>query len=99
MAEIGVSVSKDLSEEIEMNRTSFVAALIGMFLLHSVAFSQTQDPPKFELAAEFTTLERGDGFEARTEPGLGGRFTYNLNRTFSLEAAGYFFPKRLLWLC
>ena len=29
----------------------------------------------------------------RTEPGLGGRFTYNLNRTFSLEAAGYFFPK------
>ena len=76
-----------------MNRTSFIAAVIGMFLLHSVVFSQSQEPPKFELAAEFTTLERGDGFEARTEPGLGGRFTFNLNRTFSLEAAGYFFPR------
>ena len=29
----------------------------------------------------------------RTEPGLGVRFTYNLNEMFSLEAAGYFFPK------
>lgn len=75
-----------------MNRTSFLAAVISVFLLHSVALSQSQDLPKFELAGEFTTLERG-GFEARTEPGLGGRFTYNLNKTFSLEAAGYFFPK------
>ena len=75
-----------------MNRTSFLAAVISVFLLHSVALSQSQDLPKFELAGEFTTFERG-GFEARTEPGLGGRFTYNLNKTFSLEAAGYFFPK------
>lgn len=78
-----------------MNRTSFIAAVIGMFLLYSVAVSQTQnpDPPKFELGAEFTTLERQSFFGGRTEPGLGGRFTYNLNRTFSLEAAGYFFPR------
>lgn len=76
-----------------MNRTSFIAAVVGMFLLHSVAFSQSQDPPKFELAGEFTTLERESFFGGRTEPGLGGRFTYNLNLTFSLEAAGYFFPR------
>jgi hypothetical protein len=75
-----------------MNRTSFLTAAIGVFLLHSAAFSQAQELPKFELAGEFTTLERGS-VGGRTEPGLGGRFTYNLNRTFSLEAAGYFFPR------
>ena len=75
-----------------MNRTSFLAAVISVFLLHSAAFTQSQDLPKFELAGEFTTFERGD-FGGRTEPGLGGRFTYNVSRTFSLEAAGYFFPR------
>lgn len=76
-----------------MNRFSFLTALISIFLLHSVALSQSQEVPKFELAAEFTTLERDDFLNGRTEPGLGGRFTFNLNRVFSLEAAGYFFPK------
>lgn len=75
-----------------MNRTRFLIAVISVFLFSSAAFSQSQDLPKFEVAGEFTTFERGH-FEGRTEPGLGGRFTYNLNRTFSLEAAGYFFPK------
>lgn len=75
-----------------MNRTSFFAAVIAVLLLHSVALAQSQELPKFEVAAEFTSLERGD-FTDRTDPGFGGRFTYNLNRVFSLEAAGYFFPK------
>ena len=43
-----------------MNRTSFLTAVMSVFLLHSVALSQSQDLPKFELAAEFTTFERGD---------------------------------------
>ena len=77
-----------------MNRTSFFAAVIAVVLLNSIAFSQTPDPPKFELAGEFTTLERESFFMARTEPGLGGRFTYNVNHVFSLEAAGYFFPRQ-----
>jgi hypothetical protein len=76
-----------------MNRTSFLTAVISILLLHSVAFSQSQDVPKFELAAEFTTFERDEFGSTRTEPGLGGRFTFNLNKTFALEAAGYFFPK------
>ena len=76
-----------------MNRTSFLTAVISILLLHSVALSQSQDLPKFEVAAEFTTFERDDFSNRRTEPGIGGRFTYNLNRVFSLEAAGYFFPK------
>lgn len=77
-----------------MNRTTFLAALICVLLLHSVGHSQSQELPKFEVAAEFTTLERDDFSRQRTEPGFGGRFTYNLNEFFSFEAAGYFFPKR-----
>lgn len=75
-----------------MNRTLFVIALI--VLIQSQALAQSQELPKFEVAAEFTTLEREAFFQRRTEPGFGGRFTYNLNEVVSLEAAGYFFPKR-----
>jgi hypothetical protein len=76
-----------------MNRISFLVAVVCVFLLHSIALSQSQDLPKFELAGEFTTFERGDFTGSVTDPGIGGRFTYNLNKVFSLEAAGYFFPK------
>ena len=75
-----------------MNKTLFVVAVI--FLFQSQALAQAEELPKFEVAAEFTTLEREAFAQRRTEPGLGGRFTYNLNEVFSLEAAGYFFPKR-----
>lgn len=76
-----------------MTRTRVFTAMIVMFLMHSQALAQSQDVPKFEVAAEFTTLERDD-FRGRTEPGFGGRFTFNFNRVFALETAGYFFPKR-----
>jgi hypothetical protein len=51
--------------------------------------AQSTDIPKYEVAAEFSSLTLNPG---HTEPGLGGRFTYNLNRNVALEAAGYFFP-------
>jgi hypothetical protein len=79
---------------MQMNKTHFVVAMLSVFLMQSQALAQSQEVPKFEVAAEFTTLERDNFFENRTEPGFGGRFTYNLNRVFSLEGAGYFFPKR-----
>lgn len=77
-----------------MKKTCFVSAVVVLLLAQSYAFSQTQEVPKFEVAAEFTTFERDNFSGQRTEPGLGGRFTYNLNKIFSVEAAGYFFPKR-----
>ena len=77
-----------------MNRRLFLIATITLLVMQSEALSQTQELPKFEVAAEFTTLERDDASGSRTEPGVGGRFTYNLNKVFSLEAAGYYFPKR-----
>ena len=75
-----------------MKRILFVVVVICLAQLQALA--QSEELPKFEVAAEFTTLEREAFSQRRTEPGLGGRFTYNLNKTFSLEAAGYFFPKR-----
>jgi hypothetical protein len=77
-----------------MNKTHLLAAVIVACLAQSQALSQSQELQKFEVAAEFTTLEREAFGRRRTEPGLGGRFTYNLNETFALEAAGYFFPKQ-----
>ena len=75
-----------------MNKTVFVVVVICLVQLQALA--QSEELPKFEVAAEFTTLEREAFSQRRTEPGLGGRFTFNLNKTFALEAAGYFFPKR-----
>lgn len=75
-----------------MSRTLYVVVVVCFIQLQ--ALGQSQELPKFEVAAEFTTLEREGFGQRRTEPGLGGRFTYNVNEIFSLEAAGYFFPKR-----
>lgn len=78
-----------------MNKTHFVVAMLSVFLLHSQALPQSEEVPKFEVAAEFTTLERED-FTGRTEPGGGARFTFNLNRVVSFETAGYFFPRQCI---
>ncbi len=72
----------------------FGVAIMIVFVVSSAALSQSQELPKFEVAAEFTTLERESFNGRRTEPGIGGRFTFNLNENFALETAGYFFPKR-----
>src|SRR5256885_3213084 len=76
-----------------MKRTRLIVGMIALIVLPSQVRSQSQEVPKFEVAAEFTTLERDTGGQ-RTEPGVGARFTFNLNRVVSLETAGYFFPKR-----
>jgi hypothetical protein len=75
-----------------MNKTVFVVVVICLVQLQALA--QSEELPKFEVAAEFTTLEREAFSQRRTEPGFGGRFTYNLNEMFAIEAAGYFFPKK-----
>jgi hypothetical protein len=77
-----------------MTRICLLIATSVIFSLHSQVSAQSQDVPKFEVAAEFTTLERDEFNGKRTDPGFGGRFTFNFNRVFSLETAGYFFPKR-----
>lgn len=77
-----------------MNRRELQLAIVCLLCWQVNVFAQAPDLPKYEVAAEFTTLERDAFSRDRLEAGFGGRFTYNLNRSFALEAAGYFFPKR-----
>lgn len=75
-----------------MKRKLFLTiTAISTFLLPGVLNTQAQttDVPKYEVAGDFTTLSLNSG---TTLPGVGGRFTYNINKHVALEAAGYFFP-------
>ena len=47
------------------------------------------DLPKYEVGADFTTFTINGN---QIEVGAGGRFTFNINQSFALEAAGYFSP-------
>lgn len=58
------------------------------------AQTQTDELPKFEVGAQFTSLTKPDNFNGSTEPGFGGRFTFNFNRSVALEAVGNFFPHK-----
>jgi hypothetical protein len=73
-----------------MNR--IVIALIGLMLVQSQVLAQTSDLPKYEVAGEFTSMQRAN-FSGGTESGVGARFTFNLNKVFSLESAAYYFPR------
>jgi hypothetical protein len=46
------------------------------------------------VAAEFTSITKPSFDNGDTEPGFGGRFTFNLNRSFAVEGVGYFFPHK-----
>lgn len=77
-----------------MNRKSMQLVIVCLLLFQSGALAQSVDVPKYEIAAEFTSLEREQFGSKKAEPGVGARFTYNLNETFAFEAAGYLFPER-----
>ena len=71
-----------------------LAAIVSLLCLSLFAEVQAQsdDVPKFELGVQFTSITK-PAFGA-TEPGFGGRFTFNLNRSVALEAVGNFFPHK-----
>jgi hypothetical protein len=75
-----------------MNRTQFLIALTCVLLGQSLVLAQTSDLPRYEIAGEFTAMERNN-FAGGAEIGVGARFTFNLNKTFSLETAAYHFPR------
>jgi hypothetical protein len=71
-----------------------LALLIALTTIYSerAIAQQTKPPdelPKTEVGIEFTTLSSGD---IETHAGVGARLTYNLNRHFAIEGAGYFSP-------
>jgi len=72
-----------------MNRL-FVLAIMTVLVVTTQAFSQTsqtQDPPRYEIAGELTTLNREAYDGVRVEPGLGARFTFNFNKNVAIEGA------------
>lgn len=76
-----------------------VALLTTMLVLicAATAIAQSDDPPRYEVAGEFSTITREDfNTVFRAELGLGGRFTFNLNKNIAFEGAGYFFPRSCL---
>ncbi len=75
-----------------MNRTKFLIASIVLLLGQSLVHAQTSDVPKYEVAGEFTSMQRAN-FSGGTESGVGARFTFNLNKIFSLETAAYYLPR------
>ena len=73
-------------------RTTLIAASLWLALSHgTVAMAQTETK-RIELGAIFTSITKPESFGSRTEPGIGGRFTFNLNDSLALEAEGNFFP-------
>lgn len=74
-------------------RLVFTTIAIGICLVLSplITRAQSADVPKFEVAADFSSITFGSGQSA---PGFGGRLTYNLNKHVALEGAGYLFPRR-----
>jgi hypothetical protein len=76
-------------------RSRFLFMKIGAgFCLLLQANAQSSDVPKFEAGIQFTSITEPSFDNGRTEPGLGGRFTFNLNRSVALEAVGNFFPHK-----
>lgn len=80
-----------------------ILVVIALLLSGRNVHAQSEDKKKFEVGAQFSVLkisdpngvdsEPFDSVQHRTEAGFGGRFGYNLNRYFALEAEVNFFPR------
>ncbi len=83
-----------------MNRLSplatFAAILCLVALPAPATRAQERDAPKLEVGAHFTSLELNPPgfFVTSTEPGVGGRFAYNVTDYLGLEAEVNFLPRR-----
>ena len=79
-----------------MRKTLILASMaIALALLSGKASAQSDsDPGKVELGVHFTSITKPDFDGGNTEAGFGGRFTFNFNRSFAVEAEGNFFPHK-----
>ena len=58
------------------------------------AQAQSEDVPRYEVGAQFSSLSiRDPAFANHTEPGFGGRFTVNLTEYLAAEAQVDFYPQ------
>jgi hypothetical protein len=63
--------------------------------MSSVEPQPQRETGKFEIGAQFATLHLIENatFELRSEPGFGGRFTYNFNKYFAADSEVDYFPR------
>lgn len=79
--------------------TAFISLSHGML---GNVLAQEEHPARIELGVQFSSMRfsnvpnSGLSLSAvnTTEAGCGGRFTFNLNKHFALDAEGNFFPHR-----
>jgi hypothetical protein len=92
---MGIMNESSLTRETKMKRRQLftITAAMGIcFLLSPLnTRAQSADTRKWEVGADFSSITFNAG---KSEPGFGGRLTYNLNKHVALEAAGFFFPRR-----
>lgn len=80
-----------------MRRTNFLLMMTVVLCALSFAAqaqTQTDEVPRYEVGAQFTSLTKPSFNGGHTEIGGGARFTFNLNRSVALEAVGNFFPHK-----
>ena len=78
-----------------MKMNKLLAAVVTLLCLSfGVLQAQTQsdEVPRFEVGVHYTSITKAGFDNSKTEAGIGGRFTLNLNRSVALEAVGNFFP-------
>src|SRR5713226_7557983 len=69
-------------------------SIIALFLLaDSQRVSAQSKTPKFEVGTQFSLIRFSD--LDITEPGFGGRFTYNINDHLAVEAEVNLFPRKV----
>ncbi len=80
-----------------MKTPSRLTAALSLSLLFCCAHAraQSEDAPKVEVGAQFSSLSVNipDTPFTETQAGFGGRVTYNFTDSFAVEAEGNFFPK------
>ncbi|HZG53449.1 MAG TPA: outer membrane beta-barrel protein [Pyrinomonadaceae bacterium] len=79
------------------SKTGCAAALILLCLFSAPGEARAQareDVPKVEVGVQFSSLTLSDNFNT-TQPGFGGRVTYNLTESVAVEAETNFFPNEL----
>lgn len=77
-----------------MKRYAIILLVVATLLLvNSRGNAQKDETKKFEAGAQFSLLNIDRVSGRVTEPGVGGRFTYNLTDNLALEAEMNFFPR------
>jgi len=72
-------------------RFFFGLSIVALLLFAGSDVSAQSDTPRYEVGAQFSLIRFGD--LDITEPGFGGRFTYNINDHLAVEAEGNFFHR------